>query len=316
MQPWAQPDSGPAAPGAGPATAGPRTGVVRPEAPPDARHALRPLATFEIVDQATVFWRRYVGTVVAVTLLLTLPVQVASALTCRTGRPCAGVSPSLWGATAGLDSGAAGAGVTLLLALAAVLAGQVAAAAVAHLVTADRLGNDLTTGAALRLAVRQSPKVAVAWVLGHLLLVVSAVTVIGPVIVAPLLLVVTPVVAIERAGPVAGLRRSMRLGRTRYWPVLGVYLASGLVATLLGLAFSALPLAFTLYGPLGAWSWLFEAAAAQLQVLVTVPTTAAAATLAYLDLRVRAEGLDLHLDAGRAFAPPVVVGEERRALAG
>lgn len=318
MQAWAEPDSGPTPAPA--RRAGPRPGVVRPDAPPDVRHVLRPLATFEIVDQATTFWRRHVGAVVVVTLLATLPVQVASTAVCRSGGACAGVSPSLWGALLALDADGPGVGTTLLLALAAAFASQVAATAVAHLVTAERLGNGMATGAALRLALRQSPRVATAWVLGHLLLLVSAITVVGPVVVGPLLLVTTPVVAVERAGAVAGLRRSFRLGRTRFWPVLGVYVASGLVASLLGLAFSALPLAFSLYGPLDAWSWLFEAAAGQLQVLVTVPTTAAAATLAYLDLRVRGEGLDLQLDVERAFAAPAPAAagdrEARGALAG
>jgi hypothetical protein len=317
VQQWAEPGGSPI--DAPPRATGPRVGVLRPDAPADARHGLRPLATFEIVDQATSFWRRRVGAVVAVTLAATLPVQAASALACRTRDACAGVNPSLWGATTAIDAGSGDVLAVVVLAFVAAFAGQFAATAVAHLVTAERLGNELAAGAALRLAVRQAPRVSAAWVLGHLLVALSVVTVVGPVVTSALFLVVTPAIAVERIGPIAGLRRSWRLGRTRFWPVLGVHLASGLVASLLGLAFSALPLAFTLYGPLERWSWLFEAAAGQLQLLVAVPLTAAAATLAYLDLRVRAEGLDLRIDADRAFAPPEAAtagpGEVRPALA-
>ncbi len=323
MQPWAEPDRAaspppdPTGPGAPARSTGPVAGVLRPAAPADVRHALRPLATFEIVDQATSFWRQRVGAVVGVTLAATLPVQVVSALACRSRDTCAGVNPSVFGATTALGAGGTDVVLVVVLALVAAIANQFAATAVAHLVTAERLGNELTAGPALRLALRQVPRVATAWVLGHLLVVVSAVAVVGPIAVSALFLVVTPAIAVERIGPVAGLRRSWRLGRTRFWPVLGVFLASGLVASLLGIAFSALPLAFAQLGPLSRWSWLFDAGARQLQVLVALPLTAAAATLAYLDLRVRAEGLDLQIDTDRAFAAPAGVTDEvRRALAG
>jgi hypothetical protein len=311
VQPWAEPDR--AASPVAERSAGPRVGVLRPTAPAAPRHGLAPLATFEIVDQATAFWRRRVGVVVAVTLVATLPVQALSALACRGEQGCAGVDPNLLGVLVAFDTGEVGAATMLVVWLLAALSAQFAATAVAHLVTAERLGNPLTAGTSLRLALRQAPAVLVAWTLGHLLLVVSAVTVVGPFAVMALLLVTTPAIAVERIGPLAGLKRSWRLGRARFWPVLGVAVASGLVATLLGLAFSLLPLGVGALGPLERWSWLFEAAAAQLQVLVAVPLTAAAATLAYLDLRVRAEGLDLQMDAATAFAPPgevsVAVGD-------
>ena len=281
-------------------SAGPTVGVFRP-GPAERPHRLRPLATFEIVDQATAFWRRRLGTVLAVTLACTLPVQALAAAACRSQRSCAGVRPTVFSAvTAGTSSNPA---LVLALAVLGALAGQVAAAAVALIVAAEQLGYPLPAGRALRSAVRRAGPVAVAWLLGHLLLAVSALTVVGPVLVMTFLLVTTPALAIEGLGPVAGLRRSWRLGRARFWPLLGVALASGLVASLLGLAFSALPSVLSAVGPLTRWGWLLRAAATQLQVLVGVPLTAAATTLAYLDVRVRVEGLDLQVDAERAFAP-------------
>jgi hypothetical protein len=259
---------------------------------------LRSLATFEIVDQAASFWRRRIATVVTLTLVATLPVQLLSMLACRSGSACVGLQPGpLSASTLGQGEDVA---VALVLAVLAGLAAQLAAAAIAHVVTAERLGNPLAAGAALRLAGRRYPAIAVAWLLGHLLLVLSGCTVVGPLVVMTLFLVATPAIAIEGLGPVAGLRRAWRLGRRRFWPLLGVGLASGLVASLLGLAFSALPLALAI-GPLTRFEWALRPLAQQLQVLVAVPLTATAAALAYLDVRVRSEGLDLQLDAELAF---------------
>ena len=313
VQTWADPDSGPT-PVAG-RRAGPRVGVYRP-AGPRRRHDLRPLATFEIVDQATAFWRRRLGTVATVTIVATVPVQALSALACRTQHTCSGLRPGLLSAALGGD-GHSDLLVLTLLALAAALSAQVAATAIAHIVASERLGYDLGAWAALRLALRRSAAVGAAWLLGHLLLVVSAITVVGPLAVMALLLVTTPAIAIEGIGPVAGLRRSWRLGLRRFWPLLGVALSAGLVATLLAVALALLPTLLSLGGPLQRWTWLLRGAASQLQVLVSVPLTAAAATLAYLDVRVRTEGVDLQVDANAAFASEPGVGEgDRVALVG
>lgn len=304
MHPWARPESEDAAP------PGPRTGVYRPVAPPAMRSVdLRALATFEIVDQAAAFWRRRVTAVVVVTLAVTLPVQLVSVLACRSGSACVGMQPALF--AVGNQSTGSDVGLVVLLAVLSGLAAQLAASAIAHLVTAERLGNTIGTGAALRLALRRGHAVGAAWLLGHVLLLLSGCTVVGPLVLMTLFLVTTPAIAIEGLGPVAGLKRSWRLGRRRFWPLLGVALASGLVASLLGLAFSALPLALAV-GPLERFTWVLRPVAQQLQVLVDVPLTATAAALAYLDLRVRSEGLDLQLDAAQAF-PSTGAG---RAVAG
>ena len=281
--------------------AGPRVGVLRPRAD-HGRHGLRPLATFEIVDQATAFWRRRVGVVVGVTLVATLPVQVLAGLACRTRVACGGVGPTSW--IFALFDGRYDPIVALLLGLASVLGAQLAASAVVHLVTAERLGNTLTGRAALVLGLRRLWAVGLAWLLGHILMAISVLAVVGPFAMLALLLVTTPAIAIERLGPLAGLRRSMRLGRKRFWPLLGVALASGLVATLVGLALAALPIILSLFSAAQRFKWVLSAAATQLQLLVSVPLTATAATLAYLDARVRCEGLDLQIDADRAFAIP------------
>ena len=302
MQPWADPDGG-AASSAG-RVAGPRVGVLHPRRSP-RRHGLRPLATFEIVDQATSFWRRRIGVVVGVTLAATLPVQLLAGLACHAEVACGGVGPTSWVAT--LFDGRYDPIVALALGLAAVLAAQLAAAAVVHLVTAERLGNELAGRAALALGLRRLWAIGLAWVIGHVVMGVSAVTVVGPFAVLALFLVTTPAIAVEGLGPIAGLRRAARLARRRFWPLLGVALASGLVATLLGLALAALPIILSSVGATQRWRWLLSALATELQLLVSVPLTATAATLAYLDARVRTEGLDLQIDADRAFAAPGVV---------
>jgi hypothetical protein len=49
-------------------------------------------------------------------------------------------------------------------------------------------------------------------------------------------------------------------------------------------------------------AWAVNTAVAAAALLVTVPFVAGVATLLYLDLRVRTEGLDIELAAARRFA--------------
>ena len=95
----------------------------------------------------------------------------------------------------------------------------------------------------------------------------------------------------------AGVRRSWRLGRSRYGSVLGAALLIALVSSVLTLALSGLGLLFEFLS----FGWIIDAVCRAASGLVTVPFVGAATTLVYLDTRIRVEGLDLELDFAERF---------------
>src|SRR5690606_40516043 len=107
--------------------------------------------------------------------------------------------------------------------------------------------------------------------------------------------VVTPVVAVERAGTVAALRRSADLCRRRPATVLGACLSIAAADLVLRgvLSLSAALWVGADLGGGGAVAAVVGVAAR----LVTVPMVAGAITLLYLELRVRVEGFDLDVAA-------------------
>jgi ABC-type dipeptide/oligopeptide/nickel transport system permease subunit len=83
----------------------------------------------------------------------------------------------------------------------------------------------------------------------------------------------------------------------RYGAVLGAGLLIAVVSTALTIALSGLGLAFSFLS----FGWIIDVICRAASSLVTEPFVAAATTLVYLDLRIRAEGLDLELDIAEHF---------------
>ena len=107
----------------------------------------------------------------------------------------------------------------------------------------------------------------------------------------------------ERLGPVAGLARSARLVRRRFWPFVGVLLVCGLIYNVVS---SIIALGLTLPGTLvsGTAGFVLTAAGAVISGVLITPILVNALVLLYFDLRVRTEGLDLQLAAAAIGAPP------------
>ena len=99
-----------------------------------------------------------------------------------------------------------------------------------------------------------------------------------------------------------GIKRSWALTSRRLLPVMGVGVASGIVAYVLGQALSALPDFAGLLVGLDV-GWIILAAGRAATGLVIGPIIALTAVLCYLDLRVRLEGLDLELAIADHFGP-------------
>jgi len=220
-----------------------------------------------------------------------------------------------------------GTGLEDVAAMLAVVCGSLAAAVVgcfgAIILLGERLGRPVDLRSALAGTMRQLPTVLVAWAVGHFWLPFVATwslsgtssdssgrlffAVIVATSFATATLLVVPVIVGERLGPLAALRRSWRLMRSRTSSALGFVCTSFCVGALLLAGITGLPSLAEVFGfiTFGDYRWLAQGVMSQLGVIVVVPLTGLATAHLYLLFRVDAEGLDIALDADAAFGPSV-----------
>ncbi len=137
--------------------------------------------------------------------------------------------------------------------------------------------------------------IVLAWLMVHLLEVVALVGfVVGSLLIAVLFVVVGPVMAVEGVGPVTAIKRSVRLVRGRYGSALSFFLLSGLIASVLGSVLGGLPTVLGLVLGVNG-GWILVAVGTMISGIMSTAFLAAATVAFYFDLRVRREGIDLHL---------------------
>jgi hypothetical protein len=228
-----------------------------------------------------------------------IPLELVSAWVQRDSLADRGLAGAL--STATSSSGSSNVDFTAATVVLIVLSGVVLSlvtGAVAHLVTSWYGGNAPSPSDALTASLRRAPALIGAWFIVHMAESIAAVALVFPaILVMPLFLATAPAIVIERLGAVAGVRRSLRLTRVRYGAVLGSAILIAAVSSLLTIALSGLGLAFSFLS----FGWVIDVVCRGASALVTVPFVAAATTLVYFDLRVRAEGLDLELDIAEHF---------------
>ena len=186
---------------------------------------------------------------------------------------------------------------SLFAVLAGVLVTPFVGGAVSRIVAASYLGGELEPGPAIRATGR---RFLVLLAVFFLTLVLKAVglllCVVGVLVPMTFFLVTTPAVMVEELGPIQAMARSVTLVRPRFWPVMGVGIVSGLLASFLGnilatpFSLAALALGYR-------WGWILVAIGGILPALITTPFVAIVATLVYFDLRIRNEGFDLQMIA-------------------
>jgi hypothetical protein len=243
-------------------------------------------------------------TVLALSALFVLPAEVAASFLVRgygqaldVGTAVTVLAPFLVRSNRGYQSSWAGVGAMAVLSLAYALLG----AALGRLVSAWYDDTDLRLREVLGATLRASPAVLVAWMVTSVLQLFSACFLLPALFVFPLLMLVSPIITIERCGPFAAVRRSAQLVRRRYLAVMGTWLVALFLERVLDLALAAAPAFLATFAPepfdeiLSSAGWAFA-------LLVTAPTVAGLSVLLYFDLRVRSEGLDLEADAADAFA--------------
>lgn len=116
---------------------------------------------------------------------------------------------------------------------------------------------------------------------------------VGFFLVDALLFIAAPLAAAERLGPFASIGRSMRLTRAAYGNALAICFGGFLITSVVRMVLAVGPIVLvqTLGLPEG-WFLVIDQVSS-LTLLVTLPLTACIAARASLDLRCRAEGLDL-----------------------
>lgn len=111
---------------------------------------------------------------------------------------------------------------------------------------------------------------------------------------------VTPCLMGEDLGAITSIKRSWRLARRRFWPIVWVAFLAGLITSLVG---NVLGLPGTIGSFVGGTvGGVIFVVTTMLVLFITQPFTALVATLQYLNCRIRNEGLDLEIVADRLIA--------------
>jgi len=271
---------------------------------------LRPMTQIDKLDGGFAVVKSHPRAVLTLSAVIVLPAQLLAAFLARGtasfgdtfsqlsdafSTPSTPASPaSQFEGLAGVYAGAA------VEAFAAMLLG----AAVGYLVSGWYAGEERTPSDVLRMVVRRSPTLAALWLLLLPLKVVGYAFCFVPLFgVLAVFVIAGPVVGIEGLGPIRAISRCWQLSTRRFLPAVGLVALTVLVEQLITPLLAAVPELVSFLVPED-WRWILQGVGRGLTSLLIVPFSAGVATLQYLDLRVRTEGLDLDLDARRELPEP------------
>ncbi len=252
----------------------------------------------DILDGAfTLYWAN-ARTLVTVTAIFILPLQL---LLGWLGRGSASSASRLFNEPASSRlsvNESSGVGRTLVALAVSVLVIPFIYGIASRVASSSYFGGRLGPAAALRAVRGRWWALTAASLLVHLAEGAGAVMLFFPALLAmSLFMAVAPAIAIEGLGPIRGMQRSARLLGPRMFPVLGVALGSALVVAGVDIALGWFPALLSVIS--GQWGWLFRAAGAVLTSVLVTPYVALVATLVYFDARIRSEGMDVAILAGR-----------------
>lgn len=219
----------------------------------------------------------------------------------------------------------AASGVESLLGYLSLVTSSLSAALVGGYVTAlllqEEFGRGVGATTPMRTMLRRLPQLLGAWLFGHiwvlpmaLIAVKASSSTLGALLVpasvvlvflVTFTVVVSPTIVTENLGPVEGVRRAVRLARSRFSSSFGFVIITVIVGGGLRAGITALPRLAESTGlvTFGSSGWLVEGLAGQIAVLLIVPIVALASAQLYLQLRADAEGMDIVMAADEAFPP-------------
>jgi hypothetical protein len=190
--------------------------------------------------------------------------------------------------------------LTYLGELGLLFAMPVAAGAVFRAAAASYRGQQLSASEAASLGARAALALLVASVLGHLLELVGLVFCILPGLVfMAFLFLAGPCIVLEGLGPMQGLRRSWRLVRRRFWPLLGTMLLGVLLGEVSVGLVGAVPTALAQMAPPHVRA-VIDAVIGTASGALEWAIYGNLAAILYFDQRIRQEGLDLEVMAARS----------------
>jgi hypothetical protein len=263
---------------------------------------LHPMSFADVLDGAFRLLRANLATIVLVTAVFIVPLELISAFLARDVFGGRGIIDLIRDPTLAQQEFETGVSTTQLLgtiatSLIGLLITPIIGGAITRVVSTSYLGQQLSAGDALRTAGRRVWALLGAAILVHLIELVGFVLCVLPGVAAMAFLIcTTPAVMVEEIGPIKAMRRSFALVRPRFWPVLGIAVVSGIMASILGsilgTPFTAAAQAIGLH-----WGFILLAIGSIVPTLVTAPFVAIVATLVYFDARIRHEGFDLQMIA-------------------
>jgi hypothetical protein len=263
---------------------------------------LHPMSFSDVLDGAFRLLKANLATIVLVTAVFFVPLELLSAFLTRDLLGGHGLlqilrDPSLTEQEFGSGLSRAQLSGILATSLLRLLITPFVGGAITQVVAASYLGQQLTAGDAIRTTGRRFWALLGAAIFVHVAEGVGSILCLLPALaVMAFLVCTTPAVVIEGLGPIKSMRRSFALVRPRFWPVLGIAVVSGLMASFLT---SMLGLPFTLTAQLVGlrWGFILLAIGSIVPALVAFPFVAIVATLVYFDARIRHEGFDLQMIA-------------------
>lgn len=192
-------------------------------------------------------------------------------------------------------------GASLLAAVATAVSLAWTCGAIALMVADWYRGIRRSIGDILRLAVLRAPALLAGVLVVKVIEVAgSIVFVIGAVVVMTGLHVVSPIIALESPNPFRAAQRSFRLTWSHAGRSLALPLMTALVGTAVSMVVGVLASFLAEIAPIE-YSWIVVGSGQLISNMVVLPFTAGVATLYYIDLRVRREGLDLEEKARAVF---------------
>jgi hypothetical protein len=270
---------------------------------------LRPLGVGEILDVAIKAYTRNARTLITIGAIVGVPFELLSGvIQLSTVSSADQVSGSLMTSTnmTGTDfsrARTAGFVVTILIGFVVTL---LLTAATVKAVSDAYLGEVPSVGDSLRFALRRIRSLAWLYLLLAVGLTIAAIALLIPAVwLYVAWSVATPVLLLEDVRGTAGLRRSFRLVRGRWWPTAGVlmmaFLLVGVAEFVVAGVLAVIPLAVDSSSVLLAV--LASTISSAVAAAVVQPLQGAITTILYFDLRVRKEGFDLSLLARRLGLP-------------
>ena len=276
--------------------------AVRPAHSTAVLPPMRPLRPLQMIDGAFALLRARPRQMMGISIAFVIPTQLAVSLIQRNALRGFHLREILGDPSSSGTSTTNSTTLNLALLVAWTLSSlslPFVAAACSQVVVADRLGTQVSTGTALKGALRRSWALLFSWIVIHAVGIAGVFCFLVPgVVMMGWYIAVAPVIALEKLGPIAAMKRSRSLCHPRYGACIGFGLVSGAVTYALSIALSGAPQLLGIL-TLGRYGWVLTSVVAILTSLATVPILATATVLLYIDLRVRTEGLDLEIDFER-----------------